>query len=255
MKDFILETWEAQAERHGSDHAASWGDRWMIDLEVAQLCAHLPTEGVVLDVGCANGYSTELIRHNMPYLSFRGVDFSPKMIAQAISREGETGSGIHYQVADARSLPFDDESYDAVYTTRTLINLPTWSDQRVAIEELLRVTRPGGQVLIAEAFWEPLVALNALRSIAGLRALEEHDFNRYLKLHRVKGVLDDLGLEYEVVEYSSLYYLGSRFVRELATVASDYPGYTNPINEWFHDLERRWSGGPFSVQSLVSVRV
>ena len=70
--------------------------------------------------------------------------------------------------------------------------------------------------------------MNALRALVGLPALIEHDFNRYLKKGNLEGYLQSLGVAYEIVDFCSVYYLGSRFLRELVTNPADYPGYSNP---------------------------
>ena len=50
------------------------------------------------------------------------------------------------------------------------------------------------------------------------------------------------------IEISSLYYLGSRFLRELVTNLSDYPGYSNPMSETFYKIERKFSGGGIGIR-------
>ena len=255
MTDHILNYWDSQAETHGASHWASWGDHWMIQLEVDAISAWLPLAGNVLDAGCANGHATRILSGLSPAARFIGVDFSPKMIREAESHADVGDQAVEYRVADVRELPFDDATFALTYTTRTLINLPTWDDQLRAIDELVRVTHTSGRVLLSEAFWEPLCSLNSLRMLADLQPLEEHDFNRYLKLHRLRQALEERGLSHEIIAFSSLYYLGSRFVREVSTDTSAFPGYSNPVNEAFFDLERIWSGGPFSVQSLVVINV
>ncbi len=66
--------------------------------------------------------------------------------------------------------------------------------------------------------------------------------------------LADKGLSFECNEFSSVYYLGSRFLRELVTTPSDYPGYSNPINEIFYNIEKEFSGGGFGIQQAYIIR-
>ena len=101
---------------------------------------------------------------------------------------------------------------------------------------------------MCEAFWEPLVLLNSLRALKQLQPLVEHDFNRYIKKASLENLLRDRRIEFHVEEFSSVYYLGSRFVRELVTDAAAYPGYSNPINRIFFDIEKQFSGGGFGIQ-------
>lgn len=55
--------------------------------------------------------------------------------------------GLEFVQGDAMNLPFPDDSFDAVTISYGLRNV---EDPRLAIREMLRVTKPGGQLLIAE---------------------------------------------------------------------------------------------------------
>ncbi len=61
-------------------------------------------------------------------------------------------------------------------------------------------------------------------------------------------------LEFENVDFSSIYYLGSRFLREIVTNPQDYPGYSHPINEIFYKIEEPFSGGDFGIQQAYILR-
>jgi ubiquinone/menaquinone biosynthesis C-methylase UbiE len=256
MKDPIRDYWESQARRHGAAHDASWGDSHAIALEVDTVSKYLADGNTVLDAGCANGYSAfcQLERRRLKKLV--GIDFAAAMIDAARAEKKSRGldGRIEFQVGDVRKLAFPDASFDAVYTTRVLINLPTWEEQVTGITECLRVARPGGTVILSEAFWEPLVLLNAMRALVKLPPLVEHDFNRYLKKQKLEALLASLGLKFNVEEFSSVYYLGSRFLRELVTDPAAWPGYSNPVNKIFYDIEREYSGGGFGIQQAYVIR-
>jgi ubiquinone/menaquinone biosynthesis C-methylase UbiE len=138
-----------------------------------------------------------------------------------------------FAVGDVRKFHFPDNSFDVAYTTRVLINLPTLEEQITAINECMRIVRPGGKIVISEGFWELLCLLNALRCLKSLPPLVERDFNRYLKMSKLEEYRSKLGLRDSSDDFSSLYYLGSRFVRELVTDVSKYEGFTNPVNKAF----------------------
>jgi hypothetical protein len=74
-----------------------------------------------------------------------------------------------------------------------------------------------------------------------------------LKSSALVAHLKSLGLSYQVDDFSSIYYLGSRFVRELVTDPSAYPGFTNPINKLFYEIEQQFSGGGFGVQQAFII--
>jgi ubiquinone/menaquinone biosynthesis C-methylase UbiE len=256
MSDFIRDYWEGQARRYGTSHEASWGDSFAIALEVETISGHLADGDAVLDVGCGNGHSAlrQLERHRLKKLV--GIDFASAMIGAA--REAKKAGGlddrVEFRQGDIRNLEFPDAAFDVVYTTRVLINLPTWEEQVKGVSECLRVARAGGKVILLEAFWEPLALLNALRALVKLPPLVEHDFNRYIKKQKLEELLATLKLEFSVEEFSSVYYLGSRFLRELVTDPAAWPGYSNPINRIFYDIEREYSGGGFGIQQAYVIR-
>jgi ubiquinone/menaquinone biosynthesis C-methylase UbiE len=255
--DYIKDYWESQAKIHGTSHAASWGDNFMIDLEVETISQYLQPGDHVLDIGCSNGYSAFRQLELQPRLgSLIGCDFSEAMIDQANRAKKEKGLDtiISFDVGDIRSINFSDNVFDVVYTTRVIINVPTWEQQKRSIDECVRVAKPGGLVIFCEAFWEPLMLLNAIRILKQLPPLVEHDFNRYLKKSALEAFLNEKNIEFFVNEFSSVYYLGSRFLRELITDHTAYPGFTNPINQKFYELEREYSGGGFGIQQAYILR-
>lgn len=255
MDDYILEYWNDNAKKYKLSHQASWGDINAIKLETQNISNYIKDGDSVLDVGCANGFAAimQCGAHNLKKIT--GVDFSDEMIAYAQqNKENSAFSGIlEFKKGDIRNLDFPDNTFDLVYTTRVIINLPTWEQQKKAVSECIRVTKPGGTLIVSEAFYEPLVRLNAIRLIAGLEPLVEHDFNRYIKKERLNRYLEEKGLSYEVIDFSSVYYIGSRFLRELATDYTKYEGYSNPINQDFYDLEKKYSGGDLGVQQAYVI--
>jgi ubiquinone/menaquinone biosynthesis C-methylase UbiE len=260
MNEYIREHWDQQAETHGAAYSASWGDLFAIQLEVATIGQFIHEGDRVLDVGCANGFS--MLQHlDKKPASLTGVDFSEGMIRAAWQNAEKVQAGqapVHFEAGDIRKLRFADRSFDLVYTTRTLINLPTWEEQKGAILECIRVCRDGGTVVLSEAFWEPLALLNALRLVKALPPLVEHDFNRYLKKSLLEEFLSARALEFEAVDFSSVYYLGTRFLRELVVdsktqVDFKKAAFDNPFNELFYQIEKDYSGGGFGIQQAYVI--
>jgi SAM-dependent methyltransferase len=253
--DHIKNYWESQAEQHKTSHWASWGDNLLIDLEIRTISKYIKCSDRVADIGCANGFSTFSQYELRKPASIIGVDYAEKMIEYANNAKNEKykNSPITFQVGDIRSLALANSSFDVVYTTRVLINLPSWEEQKRGLTECLRVARPGGLVIISEGFWEPLCKLNAIRLLCGLPPLVEHDFNRYLKLSRISEHLNDLGLRFKVEDFSSIYYLGSRILRELVTDSAKYPGFSNPINRDFYEIQKTYAGGGLGIQQALII--
>ena len=76
------------------------------------------------------------------------TDYSDGMIAEA--KKGECPDNLTFEVADATSLPYEDESFDAVLIANALHVMP---EPEKALKEIDRVLRPGG-ILIAPNFVE-----------------------------------------------------------------------------------------------------
>jgi len=250
LNDYIKKYWEKQGETYKRSYEASWTDKYAIEIEIDAISKYIHKGDNIIDVGCANGYSTFHYMRNKPE-KIIGVDIAQSMIDNAIaaSEELKVDDKVSFEIGDAKNLKYADQTFDVSFTTRVLINIPTWSDQKIAINELLRVTKKGGKVILSEAFYEPLVLLNSMRKLVGLPPLFELDFNRYLKKTYLDKYLIDNNYNYDCKEISSIYYLGSRFLRELL----NYEGYSNPINEDFYQLEKKYSGGGFGIQQLYII--
>ncbi|PIP18789.1 MAG: hypothetical protein COX41_06355 [Candidatus Omnitrophica bacterium CG23_combo_of_CG06-09_8_20_14_all_41_10] len=74
-----------------------------------------------------------------------GIDLTPRSIELATKQFEIYGLKGEFFVADAENLPFPEESFDIVYSFGVLHHTP---NIRKAIDEIYRVLKPGGQVLI-----------------------------------------------------------------------------------------------------------
>ena len=83
--DEIRAHWESQAARHQDGPEASWSDVRVMELEVRELARRLPEGSRVLDVGCANGWSTLQLAAERN-VTIRGIDYVPAMIDTARAR-------------------------------------------------------------------------------------------------------------------------------------------------------------------------
>ena len=100
--------------------------------------------GEVLDVACGTG-------ENFPYLtnveSVTGLDISAEMIRESQRRIRQMGVEIPLLVGDAQQLPFPDDRFDTVISAFSTCTIP---DYVAVFHEMVRVTRPGGRVLLVE---------------------------------------------------------------------------------------------------------
>src|SRR6476661_8239011 len=79
-----------------------------------------------------------------------GIDIAPNLIDQANERAKAEGVTAKFEVGDAEALPYEDNTFDVVMTMFGAMFAPR---PEVTASELLRVTKPGG--LIAMANWTP----------------------------------------------------------------------------------------------------
>jgi demethylmenaquinone methyltransferase/2-methoxy-6-polyprenyl-1,4-benzoquinol methylase len=104
----------------------------------------------VLDVGCGPGRLALVLAERVgPTGAMDGIDAAVEMINRASSRARKRGVAASFQVARAQDLPFPDATFDAVACTLALHHVAE-DDQRTAVEEMYRVLKPTGRLLIAE---------------------------------------------------------------------------------------------------------
>ncbi len=107
----------------------------------------LPGTGALdaLDLGCGTGFlSLELAARGH---RVTGVDFAPSMIARAERKAAERGLAVSFEAGDAEQLPYSPSSFDLAISRHVLWTLP---HPEAAIEEWLRVLRPGGRLAIID---------------------------------------------------------------------------------------------------------
>jgi ubiquinone/menaquinone biosynthesis C-methylase UbiE len=111
-----------------------------------------PTEQV-LEIGPGTGYYTLDLARWVDRGEVAIFDIQQEMLDHTIGRAGEAGvDNVIPTRGDARELPYDDESFDAVVLTTVLGEIP---DREAAIGEIARVLRPGGRLVVGELFGDP----------------------------------------------------------------------------------------------------
>lgn len=169
--EVILEHYRKQAEEHQLDPSSTMLDETTRQLEIDAVVSCLsaimtPADAVdVLEVGCGNGYLLSIIRERFPGSQLTGVEYSPEMLALA-RRRAIPECTLH--LGDVRALELPTGSCDVVVSERCLINLLVEEEQEKALEEIHRILRPGGHLVLIEAFTDGAAALNRARSELGL---------------------------------------------------------------------------------------
>ena len=111
----------------------------------------LPAPAYVLDLGSPKDLAVMLARHR----GYRVVatDILPDAVAlseryaRAQDLAGDGAGRVRSEVQDGRALGYPDDHFDAVYSVSVLEHIPDRGDS-LAIQELIRVVRPGGIVVV-----------------------------------------------------------------------------------------------------------
>jgi SAM-dependent methyltransferase len=125
----------------------------------------------LLEVGPGTGYYT------LPVAEWIGsggtlhvFDIQQEMLDHTLRRARAVGlDNLEPRQGDARRLPYADATFDAAFLVTVLGEIP---DQQAALDELARVLRPGGRLVVGELAGDPhMVRLGPLRERAGRAGL------------------------------------------------------------------------------------
>ena len=121
----------------------------------------------MLELGC--GYGRIALRLAGRARRVTGIDVAPASVALAAERAGDA-SACRFLLMDAAALGFRDGAFDVVVCAQNGI-CAFRVDQRALLAEALRVTRPGGRVLVstyADRFWPDRLAWFEAQAAEGL---------------------------------------------------------------------------------------
>jgi ubiquinone/menaquinone biosynthesis C-methylase UbiE len=98
------------------------------------------TDKRVLDVGCGKGRFARILRAQNPGVEVWGLDISEEMLRFV-------PAGIHTKAGSMTDLPFPDSTFDFAYATESLEHAV---EIERAVNEMCRVVKPGGKILIID---------------------------------------------------------------------------------------------------------
>ncbi|MGV9678591.1 class I SAM-dependent methyltransferase [Nocardia sp. NPDC003482] len=137
--------------------AETYDDKWSISYDERCIAyargrfdavapnAPLPYERA-LELGCGTGFF--LLNLMQSGVAKRGsvTDLSPGMVKVALRNAEHLGLEVDGRVADAETIPYDDDTFDLVVGHAVLHHIP---DVELALKECLRVLKPGGRFVFA----------------------------------------------------------------------------------------------------------
>ena len=254
----IRDFWRQQAAQHGQSPTVSWSDHRVIEMEIRGLGQRLADGDRVLDVGCANGYSTIQLASQRA-IEIRGLDYLPQMIecarASLQSLSSPIPGKVDFGVGSIMAIPEPSGTYDKVISIRVVTNLGEWSNQRTALCECARVLKPGGVLLLSEPTIQGWTKLNDLRREWDLPDIPMPAFNTYLDEQKViefmAGELELL----ELVNFASTYFVGTRVLKPLLSqVLGGKVDPANPNAEWNRWFSTLPACGDYGTQKLFVFR-
>jgi len=141
-----------------SEHSDRYGLELILELAKPQ------KDDIVLDVACGPGIvAFELSKF---VSNVTGIDITPAMIEQAKELQKEKKlNNLTWKLGDITRMPFDDSSFSLVVTRYSFHHI---LEPKKVLEEMLRVSKPNGRIIIIDATPESSKA-NEYNSVEKLR--------------------------------------------------------------------------------------
>ena len=173
---FVHKVYEAVAEEFSDTRYRVWPT-------VKEFLDQILPDQSILEVGCGNG-------KNLIYLDTVkdkvGCDICEKFV------EMNQKAGIECVVANGLDLPFPDNKFDYTLSVAVVHHFSTESRRLQAINELVRVTKPGGQIFIEVwALEQPGGTKRSFTEQDTLVPWKDHDTPRYYHVFK-EGELEEL---------------------------------------------------------------
>lgn len=178
VADFYGRSTEFMAELiGGSLHFGYWDDALADDNSMERASRRLTEMMVerirvkpgdrVLDIGCGTGLPAIQLAESAD-VEVIGITISPDQAELATTRAAQTGMSdrVTFRCADAMDLPFEKNSFDAVWFFESIFHMP---DRLGALRQAASVLSPGGRLALTDVLLIETIAPPAVQD-----ALEEH---------------------------------------------------------------------------------
>lgn len=213
----------------------------------------------MLDVGVGPGLlAAEMAEEVGPTGRICGIDISDSMLAIARTRAG-AGPGIELEVASVMRIPHPAESFDVVVSTQVFEYV---DDVAGALDEVRRVLRPAGRVVLLDTDWASVVwrSSDDARMARVLTAFEDHLADPHLP-RTLADVLAKSGFmltHQQVVPILNTGYDNRTYSAGLIDIVSGFvPGHAgvtaDEARTWADDLRGLGAGYFFSLNRYLVV--
>jgi len=136
--DYIMEDPREAARLEAKVDPQAWVEKYM--------AGHIEPGMEVLSVGDGPGVILGAICESYPSVRGTGIDISPDRVNEA-ARKNLANPGARFICGDAHAMQFPAASFDLVYCRMLLQYL---RNKERAVEEMARVCKPGGTVLLQD---------------------------------------------------------------------------------------------------------
>lgn len=142
-----------EASREEREGAIAYEELWVPALfgqwsKIVATEAKLELKHQVLDIACGTGVLAQEVASRLSTPGqVTGIDSNPGMLSVAMEHNRE----IQWEQGPAENLPFQDQHFDIVLCQ---FGLMFFSDRVKAVQEMARVLKPGGRMLVA--VWDAL---------------------------------------------------------------------------------------------------
>lgn len=171
-------------------------------------CVDMPVNSYVLDICSRTGYGTLYFSQKGKVKKAVCADFSRKMQLVCEKRLKESGVNFELKLVSSIPLPFQNEEFDSSLSFETIEHI---SDVRLFIQELARVTKKNGYIILTtpNILWGPAHNIAAIFNIH-----HSEGPHRFLTRKKIKGFIRSAGLRIVKEKTTVLIPMGPRlFVR------------------------------------------
>lgn len=195
-------------------------DNNLHSLEIEYVSQYLESSDIAIDIGCGDGKAT--VEYARKVNKILGIERSDNLRSKAEKAAANSGlKNISLKSGDVMNLKNYKESFDVAVTQRMLINLSSWEDQMVALDNILNLLKPNGRYIMVENTNDSFGALNSLRSEVNLKKIPLHWHNLFFDYNQL---MEFLKQRFEIIGHHDfgLYYL---LTRVYVQMFSSFEGY------------------------------
>jgi arsenite methyltransferase len=199
-----------------------------ITRELANLCG-IVSGTSVLDVAAGTG-ETACYLAEQRGARVVGIDASDRMLARAKAKAARRALKIELERGDAHSLPFPSDTFDVVISECSVCLF----DKKRALEEMIRVTKPGGRLGIDDVCWKEGAPEELKERLAELEGERPESIEGWQRLFENAGLVDA-----RAIDRSDLIQAWMREIRNELGPAGELKLFVNVLRRWgFPGLKR-----------------